>query len=210
MFPPALVDAVVAAARPPYSSSATPGASGHPRRVQDVREELEPVDQAGPGTREVRRGVDGDDAAGAQRRQMVGVGAGLLERARRVVAAGHDDHHLGLGRGDGLPVELLGVLAGQAEQVRAAGILDELRRPVTGDEQRIEPLERRHGTAARPADGEADTVDTPGAARDQRHRLVAPSGGLGDRADVGERLAERVRVQRDDPRRRGQSCRRAP
>ena len=59
-----------------------------------------------------------------------------------------------------------------------------------------------HGLGA--ADGAPDRVDPRALAGDEVQRRVARAGGLGDRADVAHRLAERRRVQRDDPRLLGQ------
>jgi hypothetical protein len=92
------------------------------------------------------------------------------------------------------------VLAGEAEHVHAAGQLDDLRRPVPGDEDRVEPLDGDDRDALGAADGDADGVDAGALARDELDRRVARVGELGDGAHVAERLAERVRVERDDVR----------
>ena len=70
----------------PYNATSRtgPGASGQPVRVQHVAEQLEPVDQPRAGAREVGRGVDRDDPAGAELGQLVAELVGLRRaRARR-------------------------------------------------------------------------------------------------------------------------------
>jgi hypothetical protein len=131
----------------------------------------------------------------------------LGERALAVVAARHADHDARLGRRDGLPRRLLGVLARKAEDVHPACQLDDLRRPVPGDEDRVEPLDCHDRDALGAADGDADRVDAGALARDQLERRVARVGELGDGAHVAERLAERVRVERDDARLGGDRAR---
>ena len=97
---------------------------------------------AGRGARSSAAASTATTRRGAERRELVGVVVGLRVRALGVVAARHHDDDLGPRRGDLLPRALLGVLARQAEQVDAAGVLDQLRHPVAGDEDRVEPLER--------------------------------------------------------------------
>src|SRR4051794_41422523 len=95
--------------------------------------ELEAVDEPRPRPAEVRGRVDRDDPPRARRPQLVAVAPRLLERALAVVSARHDDDDLGPRRGHDLPRRLLGVLAGEAEDVAPAGELDDLRRPMAGD-----------------------------------------------------------------------------
>ena len=193
------------------SSTRAPGGRlGHAVGVQDVGEQLEPVDEPRAGPREVRRGVDRDDAPGAERPQPVREQRGLLVRARRVVAARHADDDLGLGGGDHLPGRVSRVLAGEAEHVLAARHLDELRRPVAGDEDRVEPLQRRHARARRaPRTARRTRVDPRALPGDEVQRRVARPGRLRDRAHVAHRLAEGLRVQRDHLRALGQRLRRS-
>ena len=103
---------------------------------------------AGPAARSRRPRRPRRSRSRAERGQAVGVLARLRQRARRVVAARHHDDDLRLGRRDLLPVDLDRRLGRLAEQVHPAGVLDQLRRPVPGDEQRVEPLERSDAAAA--------------------------------------------------------------
>ena len=79
------------AAAPPYRLDLVHRARrlGHEVRVQHVRHQLEAVDQARAGAREVRRRVDRDDPLRADRAQLGRRRAGLLARALGVVAARH-------------------------------------------------------------------------------------------------------------------------
>ena len=99
------------------------------------------------GAREVGRGVDGDDPAGAECSQLVAVHLGLAVGDLGVEPARHHDHDVRRGGRDHLPAVLLRVLAGEAEHVLAAGVLDQLRRPMAGGVGRVEPLERDHARA---------------------------------------------------------------
>ena len=92
----------------------------------------------------------------------------------------------------------------QPGDVLATRHLDELRRPVPGDEHRVQPLERGHARPRLAADGETDDVRPPRRARDEIERRVLRAGRLRDRADVAERLAVGLRIQRDHARRLGQ------
>ena len=108
-----------------------------------------PSTSRGPGAREVGGGVDRDDARAPSARSSLGVRQRLLVRARRVIAAGHHHHDLRLRRRRrASQLTVSRGFAGQPEHVLAAGELDQLRRPVAGDEHGIEPLERGHTRAA--------------------------------------------------------------
>ena len=96
------------------------------------------------------------------------------------------------------------MFAGQAEDILAAGQLDQLGCPVAGDEHRVQPLQRGHARPRGRAHGELDPVDPRGDLSHQLDALLAAIGRLGHRAHVAERLAEGVRVERDDLRPRGQ------
>ena len=150
---------------------------GHAVGVQHVGEQLEAVDQprARAARSRPRRRPRRRAARRARRSSSACVSACSSER-RGVVAARHGDDDLGLGGGDRLPRRLLGVLAGEAEDVLAAGHLDELRRPVAGDEDRVEPLERRHARARRAAHGDAARASTRSRVRATsiERRLRAP------------------------------------
>jgi hypothetical protein len=115
-----------------------------------------------------------------------------------VVAARHDDHDVRARRGDLVPAALLGILPGKSEHVVAAGVVDQLRGPVAGDERGIQPFQGDHaGPAHDVARQHADPVNPGRGVLYEVHRLVLGVGGLGQRARVGENLADRVRVQRD-------------
>ena len=96
----------------------------------------------------------------------------------------------------------LRALAGQPEEVDAARVLDQLRRPVAADEDRVEPLQRGDRDRRRVAHREPHAVDPAGGVGDQFDARVLGVGGLRERAHVAQHLAERVRVQGDHPRRR--------
>ena len=131
-------------------------ASASPRRarqllgVQDVREQLQAVDQPRAGAREVGRGVDRHDSPAPSAASSLGV-----RRAPRRARAARRSRTASRPRPPArprraLPGDHLRGLARQAEHVLAAGELDQLRRPVAGDVDRVEPLERapRAGAAA--------------------------------------------------------------
>src|SRR3954447_20740162 len=69
---------------------------GNEVRVEEVAEQLDPVDQSRTGAGEVRRRVDGDDP-GPARREAVALVHRLLGGALDVVAARHRDDQLGPG-----------------------------------------------------------------------------------------------------------------
>ena len=121
-------------------------------------EQLEAVDQPRAGAGEAGGGVDGDDAAGAERGELVGVGlAPPRARARRRSRTASRPRPRAAPRATSSHDALLGVLAGQAEQVDAARVLDQLRRPVAGRRRpgratrarRRAPARRRARRAAR-------------------------------------------------------------
>ncbi len=173
-----------------------------PRRhqvgVQHVREHLEAVDQPWARAREVRGGVDRHDLAGTDLLQLGAMVERLLPRAPRVVPARHGHDDVGLGGHDLGPRALLGVLTGQAEHVLAAGVVDELRRPVPGGVHRVQPFERGDAHRLGLPHGQPHAVDPAGRAGHELDALVAPAGGQGQRAHVAHDLAERVGVERDD------------
>ena len=165
--------------------------------MEDVGEQLQPVDDPRAGAREVRRGVDRDHAARPQRLELVGVGLRLLQRALGVVAARHHHDDLGRGRGHLLPTARLRRLARQPEHVEAARVLDHLRRPVARAEDRVEPLQRGDGDAVGGPYGQPHAVDPARGGGDELDAGVLGVGGLGERADVAQDLPDRVRVERD-------------
>ena len=65
--------------------------------MEEVSEQLDPVDEAGARPREGRGGVDGEDPPGAQRLDLGPMRDHLLARPVDVEAAGHRDHYLGGG-----------------------------------------------------------------------------------------------------------------
>ena len=95
----------------------------------------------------------------------------------------------------------LGVLARHAEHVEAAGVLDQLRRPVAGDVDGIEPLERGDARAARRSRTASRTRVDPRVRRPATSATPASRryGRVGERPHVAEHLAERARVKRDHP-----------
>ncbi len=184
------------------SSSTAPGASGTRPGCRMWAISSSPSTSRGPGREKYADGVDRDHAPRAQRRQLVGVGLGLLERALGVVAARHADDDVRPRGRDLLPRAGLRVLAGQAEEVDPAGVLDQLRRPVAGHEDGVEPLERGDGDRRRVAHREPHAVDPRRRGGDQVDGGVLGVGRPGQRADVAQHLAERGRVERDDRGRR--------
>ena len=172
--------------------------------MEDVSQQLQSVDQARSGAGEVGRGVDGHHAPGAEAGQLLAVTQSLQVRARGVVAAWHHHHDLRSAGAHGLPGHDDRVFAGKTEDILATGQLDQLGRPVAGHEYRVQPLQ---GGYARPrglAHGELDPVDARGDLSQQINALLTSIGRLGHRAHVAERLAEGMRVERDDLRPRGQ------
>ncbi len=69
---------------------------------------------------------------------------------------------------------------------------------MAGDVDGVEPLERRHPHGLGGADRDAHAVDPRGGGLHEVYAGVARVGRLGERADVAQDLAERVRVERDD------------
>ena len=94
-------------------------------------------------------------------------------------------------------LSLLGLLAGEAEHVLAARVLDQLRRPVAGRVGRVEPFERDHARAPGAAHRQADAVDPLGGLADQVDGRVLGVCRLCDRSGIAENLSDRVRVKRD-------------
>ena len=173
------------------TASASAGAVGTRSGCRMCASSSRPSIEPRPRPREVRRRVDRDDPLRAERAQLVRVLLGLDERAGRVVAARHDDDDVGLRRRDELQRRLLRRLAGQAGHVLAARHLDELRRPVPGDEDRVQPLERHDARAPRSAHREADDVRAPGGAGDEVQRRVLRARRL--RRSCARRRASRRR-----------------
>ena len=115
----------------------------------------------------------------------------------------HSRDDLRLRRCDGAPGRLLGVLAGKAEHVDAAGELDQLRRPVARGEDRVEPLDRSDHRPLGTLHRHAHAIDASALAGDEVERGVARSRRRGDGADVAHRLADRLRIECDHLRARG-------
>ena len=112
-----------AAQRAGRSSSATsskpiPARSRDGIGVQEVGEQLDPVDEARAGARERRGGVDRDHPLGAERAQPLAAAAGLRGGLVDVEAARHRDDDLGLGGRDLLPVDDARLLPGDARARR--------------------------------------------------------------------------------------------
>jgi len=110
--------------------------------------------------------------------------------------AGHHDHDLWLGGRDALVVELLGRLAREAEDILTACQLDQLRRPVAGNEHRVEPLERGDARVARLAHRDPNAIDAPRDQCDERDALIAPpvaSAIVRTSPRVSRAYADRVR-----------------
>ena len=154
------------------------------------REQLDALDQARAGARERRRGVDGDDALGAERvepsRCASACSAPRRRRGRtasrrrpRAAAAATSSQRDGARLAPGL-----------AEHVVAARQRDHLRHPVAAGERRVEPLERRDARARRAR------------RRRPRTRRAAP------RSSAAQRLA--ALAARPSPRRAATSSRTSP
>ena len=88
------------------------------------------------------------------------------------------------------------MLAGPAEQVEPARVLDQLRRPVARDEHRVEPLEGGDRHRLGGAHGEPHAVDPRSRVAHQVDAGVLGVGRLCERAHVPQHLAQRVRIQR--------------
>ncbi len=130
--------------------------------MHDLGEQLEAVDQARAGPGKVGRGVYGHHSLSAQGGERLCIDECLGLCTWGVIAAGHHDHELGLGRCEGLPAHDLRGFTGEAEHVVATGELDQLGSPVTGHEDRIEPLECGDARAGPAAHGELHTIDARG------------------------------------------------
>ena len=169
--------------------------------MEDVREELEPVDQARTGPREVRGGVDRDDAARAQGGELVGVLAGLVERALGVDSRTASRSRPPARRRRPSPSRA----PSRARRVRRGGRGRRRTRSAGASSGRRRTPGRatrapRRCAAARRGRRAGRGRSARRARATQRDALVAPSGRLRDRADVGQRLADRVRVERDHAR----------
>ena len=135
------------------------------------------------------------------RGQLVAVHLGLAVGDLGVVAAGHDDDDVGLARpAPRSQLRCSECSPAKPEHVLAAGVLDQLRGPVPGRERRVQPLERGHRGRRAPRTASRTRSMRAEASWIRSTRRVLAVGGLGERADVAEHLAERVGVERDDPR----------
>ena len=99
--------------------------------MDDPGQQLESIDDARPGSREVGRGVDHPDATVSPRRRVDEHADsrqpfGFCRRGRQVVATGHEHHDLGLGGAHVGPAEGPRVLARLAQHRPTAGADDEV------------------------------------------------------------------------------------
>src|SRR2546426_10831355 len=105
--------------------------------MKDRSEQLHPVHESRTWPAEVRGSVHADDPGTADRTKRFG----LTRGARRVPSAWHRDDDLRASGEHVVPEDLARALAGATEHVLAACDPHLLRNPVTGVEQRVEPLE---------------------------------------------------------------------
>ena len=146
--------------------AAASGNAGTDAGMQDRGQQLGAVDDARAGAREVRVGVDRDDARRTRRGRR---GGGLGGSAGGVVAARCDDAHVGRGGPHGVPVRGERRRARLAEDLAAAGDVDELGHPVAGGERRVDPLGHEdvgpRGARPRPRPRRRGARAAPGRAR---------------------------------------------
>src|SRR5438128_710563 len=123
--------------------------------VEDLRQDLQGIDDARAGAADVGARVHGVDPALTYRRKRVPARISLedrevAERALRAEAAAGEHDDFGLCLHDALPGDPYRVLPLPAERLRAPGKLDQLGHPVAAAEGRIDPLQHQ---AARPGTG---------------------------------------------------------
>ena len=171
----------------------------NPIRVEQMGEELGPLDQPRTGAREGGGRVDRPDAA---RRRAPRPARQCLSTSWTGPRAQSQPHGIATttsGPGGASSSQLGGarLLRPRPERVRAAGDLDHLRHPVAADERRVEPLQREHARPRRAGDRLADGVE----ARSSSARSPAAASGTPAasprRVDVGEHLLEVRGVERD-------------
>ena len=155
---------------------------------------------AEPSTREHRAALDRRQLG--QPRRDRGPGP-VADRLREVEPARHQEQHLGVHLGDGVPRGRMRLLAVRAEQVPAAGAADLFRHPVTDRERRVEPLEPDHarramtGLATR-RDPLLDRPESLAQRLDDIDRGILDLGHRPDRGDRVEDPLDRGRLERDD------------
>ena len=151
----------------------------------------------GPGAVEVLVAVGDVDAAVARRAQRrearpLGEERQLGARTREVEAAGQHQDRVGIGGREILERDAGRVRAGAAEHAAAAGQRDELRHPVAGHHQRVEPLDAGEARPLAEAAGAlAEGADALREAGEQLAPARRDARRLGDRADRAPYLAER-------------------
>src|SRR5690348_2169646 len=153
--------------------------------MEEMREHLDPVDHARPGTREMAAGIDGEDVAGLRRRQLapLRVGeqlTGLLRGALEVSAARRDDEDLGRPLAHCVPAHADGISALPAETVEPAGKLDHLRYPVPAAEQGIDPLEEEDASSSRAAELDREPRQPLLVGLDERSSNLVPPSRTGE------------------------------
>jgi hypothetical protein len=172
-------------------------------RVEHLGEDLGGVGEAGAGAVEVGVAVGEIDAGSAHGREVGPAGPGLeqrqlLQAAGEVVAAGGDDDDVGVRSADLLPLHPAGMPAGDAEQIVAAGSLDQLRHPVAAGHQRLHPFDEGDAWPGPAGDAGGDGGDARLHALGERVASLGRAEGLGDLADVSVGIGERVGLQGDD------------
>jgi hypothetical protein len=112
-------------------------------RVQELAEDLDPVDNTRPRPREIRVGIDGVDLAKVGCLGTVQKRLGLLHRALEVEATRHEDRDVDRFAHDLLPAESARPVPAGRENRLPSGRLDLVGNPVPGIERRIGPLENQ-------------------------------------------------------------------
>src|SRR5882762_3589351 len=178
--------------------------------MEEPGEQLHAVRDARPGTAEVRRGVDGVGASGAngpwrdgpERRAVVTrVGA----RRGEGEAARHHEQDVRVQAGQILPRHgERGPPRDPAQQV-PAGQRDHLRYPVPRHKRRLEPLEREDAWRAPACDASAHGRDAPLDLAHTLLRAVRRAGGSPHEANRAEHAGDVVGVQREDLGARGEA-----
>ena len=123
-------------------------------RVEDLGEDRQGLDQTGTGSVEELVSV-GQEHASLFYRAQLGPGRPLdhahqlLARAAEIEATGKHDDHVGIGIRELSDREPRGVGARSAQQVLAAGQRHQLRDPVSGGHQGVQPLDAGHARSPR-------------------------------------------------------------
>src|SRR5215831_15140577 len=158
-------------------------------RVDDFQEDLEAVDDAWAWSIEVRGSVHGVEPGKLATGSLPPLFceshlSGLRQGVFQGEAAGHQHDDLGIGLDDLRPRDLRRGLALDPCHGLASRQTDQLRYPMSGGEERIEPLHGKHPRSnGHSFDGPSHRLDTAPQRRDDRRRTFGHVGRVRDLLD---------------------------